>query len=486
MKSFFNLIWFLVKSIGDKKMLAEEPRVVTPQPISIKEGEPLSKYENCYFNVLTWIDELKITADGRYLLSSDEKNVKIWDIEQNRVVKVYENIENLPLEEQTFLDSFCKYRDVSSEINFYSDDVQTMKLIDNDERWVHSFSYPEKYILGNGTYLSEAKEGFKRYMFFLDDERGEIFIKPVAYSFAPLPFDESQSSKYIFSKSYEESLKIWNREKENLSHLDIEHNEHISCVAISRDGKYMVSGACSCYSDRYSCLNLWDLEKGELIKSFKEAQDIFSVCFSYDGEYIVTGSGSACDQNSCYLQVWNREGLVYSIEDRDYIPIVSTFESVGISVDGNYIFSCSEEKEEKNVWNIGTIEDFKVLSGTVQGVRAITVSEDKRYIVSASQGNIVSVWDREKHQLIESFILNYESFLGIESLSISSDNRYIGLKIEEKVKLWDREEKILYVEHRLIKEMKMDNGYEDSQEHILVSKDDSTVQVRSAESGELL
>jgi len=425
---------------------SKQPTVVAPQPISIKEGELLSKYENCYFNVLTWIDELKITADGRYLLSRDEQIngnkqiIKIWDIEQNRVVKIYENIENLPPKEQKFLDSFGKYLDISIMIDFYYD-VWNIEIIDNENRWVHSFFYPNISIF-NDIYLSESREGFRRYMFFSDDEKGEIFIKPVAYSFAPLPFDESQSSKYIFSKSYEESLEIWKREKKRLKSVELLHDKNISCVAISRDKKYMVSGAYSCYSDRYSCLNLWDLEKGELVKNFKEAQDIHSVCFSYDGEYIITGSGSACDQSSCYLQVWNREGLTYSIEDRDYIPVVSSFESVGISVDGNYIFSFSSEKEEKNVWNIGTIEDFKVLSGTVQEVQAVTVSEDKRYLMSVSQENIVSVWDREA--------------------------------------------KILYRHHELTKEMNMEKSYEDDQECISISKDGSSIEVRSVEHGNLL
>jgi len=475
---------------------SKQPTVVAPQPISVKEGESLSKYENCYFNVLTWIDELKITADGRYLLSRDEQIngnkqiIKIWDIEQNRVVKIYENMNSFPLKEQKFLESFSgsSYSDILTETNYYYDDILTVEMIDKEEdRWKHLCFYPYKYIL-NDIYLSEKREGVRPYMLFSDDERGEILIKSLVYSFAPLPFDESHSSEYIFSKSKEESLEIWKREREKLFDVDIAHEVKICCIDISQDEKYMVSGARSCYSDGYNCLNLWDLEKGVILKSFEEAHDIHSVCFSPDGAYILSGSGRNCNQDYAYLQIWDvkKEKLIYSIvEEKNDNKI----ELVGVHIDGKKIVSQNDEfgtKGEMHVWNIGKIEDFKVLSGTIKGLKAVTVSEDKRYIVSASQGNIVSVWDRENYQLLESFILNYESFSGVESLSISSDNRYIGLKVEEKVKLWDREEKILYAEHELTKEMKMDNSYEDSQEHILVSKDGSTVQVRSIESSKLL
>jgi len=63
------------------------------------------------------------------------------------------------------------------------------------------------------------------------------------------------------------------------------HTSDVNSVAISPNGKYIVSGS---YDDT---IKLWDINTGELIRSFKGHKgDVNSVAISPNGKYIISGS----------------------------------------------------------------------------------------------------------------------------------------------------------------------------------------------------
>jgi len=68
-------------------------------------------------------------------------------------------------------------------------------------------------------------------------------------------------------------------------YIGLGHSSYSTSVAITPDGKYIVSGS------RNETIKLWDIKSGEEIRTFEGHSDyVTSVAITPDGKYIVSGS----------------------------------------------------------------------------------------------------------------------------------------------------------------------------------------------------
>ena len=95
----------------------------------------------------------------------------------------------------------------------------------------------------------------------------------------------SKDGKTIVSGSGDSSIKIWDRATGKLLKTLKGHTHGISSVTISTDGKYIVSSSLD------GSVKIWDRESGKLIKTLTgHTSGLTSVIISTDGQYIVSGS----------------------------------------------------------------------------------------------------------------------------------------------------------------------------------------------------
>jgi len=88
----------------------------------------------------------------------------------------------------------------------------------------------------------------------------------------------SFDGKNIVSGSYDKSIKVWNLETGEEIKTLIGDNK-IACVAISNDGKYIISGV---FDD--NSIKVWNLDKWYDIKNCRGHLDyVLSVVISNDG-----------------------------------------------------------------------------------------------------------------------------------------------------------------------------------------------------------
>ena len=65
----------------------------------------------------------------------------------------------------------------------------------------------------------------------------------------------SQDGKYVISGSYDKTINVWNLEEKRKEFSLTGHREGVTCVAISQDGKYVISGS----NDK--TIKVWNLEE---------------------------------------------------------------------------------------------------------------------------------------------------------------------------------------------------------------------------------
>ncbi|CAA6804629.1 MAG: High-affnity carbon uptake protein Hat/HatR [uncultured Sulfurovum sp.] len=230
----------------------------------------------------------------------------------------------------------------------------------------------------------------------------------------------SEDGKYIVSGSSDKSIKIWDRSTGELERSLTGHTGSIYSVAISRDGKTIVSGS----SDK--SIKIWDRSTGELERSLTgHTGSIYSVAISRDGKTIVSGSSDKS------IKIWDRSTGEL---ERSLTGHTGSIYSVAISRDGKTIVSGSDDKSIK-IWDRSTGELERSLTGHTNWVRSVAISRDGKTIVSGSDDKSIKIWDRSTGEL-ERSLTGHDSL--VLSVAISRDGKtVVSGSYDKSIKIWD-------------------------------------------------
>ncbi len=132
------------------------------------------------------------------------------------------------------------------------------------------------------------------------------------------------------------NLKVWNLRTKYQTHTLEGHLGEINCVAISPDGKTLVSG-----SEDYT-IKVWDLATGEEIYTLERHLGYVSaIAISPDGLFLVSGSSDGT------IKIWN---LAIGQELHTLVGHSGRISSVTVSLDGQTIVSGSDDGKIR-VWS---------------------------------------------------------------------------------------------------------------------------------------
>ena len=168
------------------------------------------------------------------------------------------------------------------------------------------------------------------------------------------------------------------------------HGDDVNSVAISPDGRYIVSGS------RDRTVRIWDINSGDLLRTLggHEWGGVNSVAISPDSRYIVSGGGRVLIDpfTDSAVQIWdiNSGDLLMTLEGHE-----ESVRSVAISPDGRYIVS--GDGKTVRIWDINSGDLLMTLEGHKGGVNSVAISPDGRYIVSGGGAfdNTVRIWGIE-------------------------------------------------------------------------------------------
>ena len=155
------------------------------------------------------------------------------------------------------------------------------------------------------------------------------------------------------------------------------HSGSVSSVALSTDGKHIVTGGWD------NTARIWDAETGKELKRLEGYSGyVYAVALSTDGRRIVTGS---YDNTA---RIWNAET---GKELKRLEGNSGSVSSVALSTDGRRIVTGSVDNTAR-IWNAETGKELKKLEGHSSSVYAVAISADGKRIVTGSADKTAILW----------------------------------------------------------------------------------------------
>ena len=222
----------------------------------LTKGELITTLSEYPWIVSGLVDEVKTFAfsdDGQLLVSGGaDSTIKIWHVGARDLI-----------------DILHKHNGIVRCVAFTPD--TKMLVTGGDDRKILFWDLVERLVVGT---LS------------LDDNAAHALV----ISSVSARFPEGME-KILVTGSYRK-IKIWRINCEGKENLDIQllysftaHSHIVTCLTISADGKYLISGS------RDKTIKIWNLETAELLHILKGHRDgVDAIALSPDGEIIASGS----------------------------------------------------------------------------------------------------------------------------------------------------------------------------------------------------
>jgi WD40 repeat protein len=197
------------------------------------------------------------------------------------------------------------------------------------------------------------------------------------------------------------------------------HSSAITCLCISPDSKFLLSGSLD------KSVKLWSFSHKNILKEYLSPSCVYSCVMSPGSEvaWIGCGDGSIRMLNLDSMRevdiLKGHKGRVFCMNmtgDRKFL--------ISGSGDGTLI-----------IWSLNNLRVYKKLQGHNSVVYSLAVSRDSKYVVSGAGNGSIIVW-RIQDGAIESVLEGHTK--RVSSIDISTDDRYIlSSSYDNTIKLWD-------------------------------------------------
>ncbi|BDM83852.1 hypothetical protein AM10699_67130 (plasmid) [Acaryochloris marina MBIC10699] len=210
---------------------------------------------------------------------------------------------------------------------------------------------------------------------------------------------------------------------ENPEQNQLIHESGVKAVAISRDGKRIITGSGD------GTVRIWDAKTGKLIGQLLQKSElgIFSVAISHDGQRIISGSWDGT------VRIWDAKTgkPIGQLLQKSELGIFS----VVISHDGRRIISGGMDNTVR-IWDANTGKPIgQPLKGHEGTVSAVVISHDGKRIISSSGDETVRIWSTETGKSIGQPLKGHKGV--VTSVVISHDGRRIISGSEDgTVRIW--------------------------------------------------
>ncbi len=225
----------------------------------------------------------------------------------------------------------------------------------------------------------------------------------------------SPSSNLLICSSFDKTISIFSLKYKKLIGKIEEHPYEIGDIKASLDDKTLISSSAG-YSDEENTLNIWYIQKGELIRSIngkKEESIRFSkFAISPNGKFVVAG----CDSD---ITIWeiNSGKMINRIYGSHYMSI-------------NLLEYDSDKNKIISISGTGGIETWDLSSGEIHsfletdriGTKSVSISADGKYIGFISGERELNIIDMNSKEILYKLVHEKKFW---EPVIISPYSKYV-------------------------------------------------------------
>ena len=234
----------------------------------------------------------------------------------------------------------------------------------------------------------------------------------------------------IISAGVDEDIKIWGCSNNGTVECTMSgHDDVVTSVMVSNDGKHMVSGSVD------KTVRIWSMETGKQESSMSGHTDaVTSVAYSKDDVYVVSGS---IDNT---MRLWNVFGGVYQCV-KVFRGHTNAVDSVEYSPDGKSIISGSEDATLR-IWDPKSGECINIIRGHTGWFYCVAHAPQRfgqpNYVCTGSHiGNVIDIWNVDTSKLHKTMKGHTGPVL---SLAYSPNGQYIASgSVDHTVRVWHAE-----------------------------------------------
>ncbi len=222
---------------------------------------------------------------------------------------------------------------------------------------------------------------------------------------------------------YGKKLAIWDTEKKEKI-KEFRDTDYIFCVSMSNDGTTIASNTLNEGED--AKVSVWDVNSGRSVVLRGHNRQVTKVHLNGDGKIVASAS------NDHTIRLWD----VSSGKEIAIHKVSPTATAIHLSLDAKKLIYATDKNVR--IWVIGSNRKPMQLEGHTGEVRCLDMSLDFRLIVSGGHDHTVRLWDVASRQSI-----NLQGHLSsVSSVKISEDGKtIISGSDDNTVRIWDVESK---------------------------------------------
>jgi len=210
-------------------------------------------------------------------------------------------------------------------------------------------------------------------------------------------------------------VRIWGPLKGNCIHEFGGHEGVVRKVVVSENGRFVLSGGDDCI------VRYWDVRSGQCVQAFQgHGGAVWDVALSRCGRYAFSGSA---DGTVIQWDIGTGKGL------RRFSNETTKVWAIDVDPETRYVVAgCGSVLQ---VWNIETGELVRNIQGHQHDIFGLSLCENGRKAVTATQRGTVKIWDIESGQCIR-------SLKGIAPIQLSHDEKHmVSGGVQGEFNVWE-------------------------------------------------
>jgi WD40 repeat protein len=387
------------------------------------------------------VSAVGVTPDGCRVISASllDNALNVWDLERGELLRTMEG-HIWPVNAIAVSPDGLRVVTGSGDTFLRIWDLQSGTLLhtlDGHTKWINAVAVTSD---GHRVVSGSRDKTLKVW----EPESREALHTSEGHSEAINTIAVTPDGRIAVSGSDDNTLKVWNLESGEVLHTLEGHTDRVRAVAVTPDGRRAVSGS----SDH--SLMVWDLENGKALSIMRgHTWSVYAVAVTPDGRRAV--SGSSCDMAPALLGPRTNVLKVWDLEkgelERDLMGHAWRAKAVAVTPDGRYAVSASGDSLKTpigdntlRVWDLESGEVLRTLMGHTGEVYSVALTPDGHRAVSGSRDTTLKVWDLESGEVLHTLERHIWHISLIQPIAVTPDGRRsVSVSCDKTMKVLDLE-----------------------------------------------